>query len=152
MKIIPFKLSLLLIVFTSGCSPSTDLIKVQNKVTVVQAKDTAKAPSLQAQNLSFDQKTEFIAATKKELDSLNRDLDKLSEKIQKAGVKVRSEARPRISEERGQAAQLSKLLDKAADATTDTWSAIRADSEKTFIALKEGVAKSRQWIDDTSSR
>jgi hypothetical protein len=82
---------------------------------------------------------------------LNRDLDKLSEKIQKAGILVRSGARPRISEERGQAAQLSKLLDKGADATVETWSVIKTDSEKTFAALKEGVAQSRQWIDDMTS-
>ena len=49
---------------------------------------------------------------------------------------------------REQSAQLKKQLGTVTNATSSTWSGIKADSEKAYTALKDGVAKSRQWVSE----
>ena len=102
----------------------------------------------QIQNYTFGQKTEFVMAMQTQLADLTKGLDELAVKIEKSSEAVQAEAKPKLAVLREQATQLSKQLDETAKATLPTWAVIKADTEKAFAALKDGVAQSRQAVSD----
>ncbi|MFT3780541.1 MAG: hypothetical protein QM790_00905 [Nibricoccus sp.] len=132
-----------------GCKPFTGQSqKTRVEARVDQGHKAAKISPFLTQDTSFDQKTIFIATTRKGLEGFNRDLDELSLRLRNASLQVRTGARPGISKQREQAARLSKLLEEADGATIETWADIKTESTRTFVSLTEGVAQSRSWMDE----
>lgn len=144
--------SLLVTSLAAGCNPSGEKSALKSTDTAAQQIDKAqaasKAAARQIKNYSFEQRSEFVTAMQAQLDELNRILDETSTKIDNSSTAVQADARPKLSALRDQAKQLDKQLREVINATPSTWDGIKADSEKAYTALKDGLNQSRQWISD----
>lgn len=150
-KILLITSALAALAFT-GCKRSEDVTRGQSAETTSEAMDRAQAATndvaKQIQGYAFEQRTEFVAKMQAELTALNRSIDELDAKVEKSSAAVKAEARPQLAALREQSKQLSKQLEAVTNATPSTWNAIKADSEKAYMALKDGVNRSRQWVSD----
>jgi DNA anti-recombination protein RmuC len=144
MKNILLITSCLTAVLAFGCKPSTETTAQQ----LDKAQAETKVAAQEIRDYTFAQKTEFVATMHAQLADLNRDLDELSAKIGKSSEAVQADAKPKLAALRDQATQLNKRLDDVTNATESTWGTVKADFEKGYAALKEGFAKSRQWVSD----
>jgi hypothetical protein len=153
MKSILFITSVLAIAFVTGCKPA-EKPKVQGTGGAPAAQQLDKAQTVadeaarQMKDYSFAQKTEFVAAMKLQLAELNRSIEELDATIAKSNAAVKTEAAPKLAALREQAAKLDLQLAAVVAADQSTWNGIKADAEKAYAALKEGVTQSRQWISD----
>jgi hypothetical protein len=129
----------------TSCKPSNE---DATKQSLAKAQAATTEAAQQMKDYTFEQKAEFVASMQAQLAALNRDLDELSAKIEKSSDAIRAEAKPKLDALRDQATQLNKQLADVSNATASTWDTIKADSEKAFAALKDGFAKSRQWVSD----
>ena len=120
--------------------------------TTSQQMETVKTETKQAaqdmKDYTFAQKAEFVAAMQVQLDALNKDLDQLSAKIDSSSDAVQAEAKPKLQALRDQAAQLSKQLDDARNATDSTWDSVKNGFSKGYQATKDGFNSARQWVSD----
>ena len=137
--------SLLAVVISTGCKPST-------KEATARQLDKAQAATKEAvqemRDYTFEQKAEFVSAMQAQLADLNRNLDEVSARIEKSSDAVKANAKPKLAALRVQAAQLDKKLGEIANSTPSTWDNIKADAQKGYSALKDGVKESRQWVSD----
>ena len=145
-------MSLLAIAFSFGCKPSDEKPVAQTNETAVppleKVQSAAKDVGQQIQDYTFGQKTEFVMAMRAQLADLNKGLDELAVKIEKSSEAVQAEAKPKLAVLREQATQFGKQLDETSKATLPTWAVIKADTEKAYGALKDGLAQSRQAVAD----
>jgi leucyl aminopeptidase (aminopeptidase T) len=144
--------SLLVAALAISCKPSGDKpVALSNEATAPRKESVQVATKeivQDVQDYTFEKKTEFVAAMQSHLAEMNRDLDDLSVRIEKSSEAVKAEAKPRLAALREQATQWNKQIGEAGDATTSTWSVIKVDVEKTYAALKDGLAQSRQTVSD----
>ena len=144
--------ALLAAVLATGCKKSAEKPASQINATTTEQLDKAQAAAKDAtqqmQDYTFAQKTEFIAKMQTQLADLNRSLDELSAKIDTSSAAVKTEAKPKLDALREQAAQLKKQLGDVTNATSSTWSSIKADSQKAYTSMKDGLAQCRQWASD----
>jgi len=144
--------SFLAIAVTLGCKPSGEKPVAQSTETTAQQLEKAQTATKEAaqeiKDYTFGQKTEFVMSMRAQLADLDKGLDELSVKIEKSSEAVQAEAKPKLAVLREQAEKLKKQLQEASDATLSTWSVIKADTEKAYASLKDGLAQSRQAVSD----
>jgi septal ring factor EnvC (AmiA/AmiB activator) len=137
----------------TGCKPAAE-VPAASPSTATTARQLDKAQTAatdaarQLHDYNFEQKTEFVAALQAQLVELNRNLDALSARIEKSPEPARAEARQKLAALREQETKLQAQLGAIKDATPSTWNGIKADSERAYTALKDGVTASRQWMSD----
>lgn len=144
--------SFLVAAFAISCKPSGEKpVALSNEATAPR-KESVQAATKEivqdVQDYTFEKKTEFVAAMQGHLAEMNRDLDDLSVRIEKSSEAVKAEAKPRLAALREQATQWKKQIGDAGDATTSIWSVIKVDVEKTYAAMKDGLAQARQTVSD----
>lgn len=144
--------SILAVVLLAGCKPNSQNASSESSGTAAKQLDKAKAAGNDAadrmQDYTFDQKTRFVSDMKTELAALNENITEISAKIEKSSAAVQADAKPKLAALREQAAQLNQQLQAVVDSTPSTWSGIKADYEKAYASLKNGVNQSRQWVSD----
>jgi acyl-CoA reductase-like NAD-dependent aldehyde dehydrogenase len=137
----------------SAETPAQQMDKVQTAAKEAgkqmdKVQTAAAAAAQQVQDSAFAQRAEFVTKMQAQLVELNQSLDALAARIETSADSVKAVATPKLAALRDQAKLLQKQLDEAANATPSTWSGIKADSEKVYAALKEGLTQSRQWMSD----
>ena len=152
MKNILFITSFIAITLAFGCKPSAGKTEGQTTEPTAQqlekVQNATKDPAMQAKDYNFGQKTEFVMAMHAQLNELNQGLVELSAKIDSSSEAVQAEAKPKLAVLREKATQLSKQVDEISEATLSTWNVMKADTEKTYASLKDGIAQSRQAVSD----
>lgn len=140
------------IVLLAGCKPSSPDESLKPSGTAAQQLDKAKDAGNDAagrmEDYTYDQKAEFVSSMKAELATLNENLSALSAKIEKSSATVQADAKPKLAALQEQATKLNEQLQAVIDSTPSTWSGIKADYEKAYASLKDGVKQSRQWVSD----
>jgi septal ring factor EnvC (AmiA/AmiB activator) len=132
--------------FAAGCKPSTEADHAAAQFDKVKARAEDAAQSMK--DFAYAQKAEFVAKMQNQLAPISRDLDQLSAKIERSSAAAKAEAKPKLAALREQAAKLNKQLDDARNATASTWDKVKADSGRTYDALKDDFKRARQWASD----
>jgi hypothetical protein len=129
----------------AGCKPAEDPSASQQADKI---KTETKADAQDMKDYAFAQKAEYVAKMQAQLDALNKDLDALSAKIENSSDAVKADAKPKLQALREHAAQMSKQLDEARNASDSAWDSAKAGANKTYDALKEDFQQARQWASD----
>lgn len=146
MKNTSFAITFLAItIFAVGCKPSDDASTSQQ---VEKVQTETKADTQEMKDYAFAQRAEFVAKMQVKLDALNKNIDALSVKIENSSDAVKQEAKPKLAALRDHAAQLSKQIDDARNATESTWDGVKATSATAYNALKDDFQQARQWASD----
>jgi ABC-type transporter Mla subunit MlaD len=144
MKYKTFTLTILsLAAFAVGCGKEQT---TSQQIEKVKTETTEAAEDMK--DYTFAQKAEFTDKMQAQLTAINQDLDQLAAKIEKSSDAVKAEAKPKLQVLRDQAAQLTKQLDEARNATESTWENVEAGSKKAYDNLKNGFNQARQWVSD----
>jgi len=153
MKNTLFITSLLAVALALGCKPSAakpadEAAEKTSAQPLAKVEAATNEAAMQVKDYTFGQKTEFVMAMRAQLIELNQSLDELSVKIEKSSEAVKAEAAPKFAVLREMTTKLNKQVDEIADATLPTWNVMKADTEKTYADLKDGIAQSRQAVSD----
>lgn len=132
--------------FAAGCKPSTEADRTAAQFDKARAQTEEAAQSMK--DFAYAQKGEFVAKMQGQLAAINRDLDQLAANIERSSDAAKAAAKPKLEALRAQAAKLNKQLDDARNATASTWDKVKADSGKTYDALKDDFKRARQWASD----
>jgi cytochrome c556 len=135
----------------AGCSPSKDKAEAEKEAVVKQidkAQDAVKDAAMDLKTYTYERKTEFVAAMKKQVASLETNIKELSSMIEKSSDKVKTDARPKLAALREQSALLAKQVEDISKSTPTTWDGIKADTHKAYVALKDSLTQARQWVSD----
>ena len=116
----------------------------------MQQVDKAQAATTEAakdmQDYAYAQKSQFVAGMKAQLSGLNRTVQELSTKVENSSDAIKQEARPKIVALRVRAEQLKLQLDAAQNATETSWNGAKAETQKIYLAMKDGFTQARQWL------
>ena len=111
-------------------------------------KQDAKALNQELDEYTFNQKTEYAARMKTQLDEVQAELDQMNAKIEAANEATRAEYRPKVQALRDQLAKLHLQLDKARESDASTWNDVKKGMRSGYQDLKDGVKTSRQWLSE----
>lgn len=139
------------IVLSSGCSPSKDKAEVQKEAVAKQidkTQDAVKDAAMDLKTYTYERKSEFVAAMKKQVAALETNIKELSNMIDKSSDKVKAEAQPKLAALRQQSAVLTKQIEAINDSSPTTWDGIKADTQKAYLSLKSSLMEARQWVSD----
>jgi ElaB/YqjD/DUF883 family membrane-anchored ribosome-binding protein len=142
-------LALVALVSTScGDAPPAAPTATTTPPTTAQPASAAPAAAAapEAPTYTFQQKDEFQAHMKTQLDKLNADIAELSAKIDKATEQAKADAKPKLQALRDQAAKLGDMLGKAQLATESSWDAVKADFKAGYANLEVGIRDARTWL------
>jgi antitoxin component HigA of HigAB toxin-antitoxin module len=131
--------------FAVGCKPSDENSTSQQ---LEKVKSETKADAKEMKDYAYAQRSEFVATMQAQLDALNKDIDALSAKIDSSSDAIKAVAKPKLQTLRDHAALLHKQLDETRNATESTWDSVKADSQKSYDALKDDFRQARQWASD----
>lgn len=136
----------------TGCKPSPEASVVPSPETAAEQLDKAQAATDDAvqemKDFAFAQRAEFVTTMQAKLAELNRSFDDLAARIETSSDAVKAEAGPKLAALREQTALLIKQVEAVQDATPTTWSGVKADAQKTYTALQDGMSQARQWVSD----
>ena len=138
-------------ILTAGCSPSKDKVEADKEAVVKQidkAQDAVKDAAMDLKAYTYERKTEFVAAMKKQVAALETNIKELGSMIEKSNDKVKAEAEPKLVALREQSALLAKQVEAISKSTPTTWDGIKADTNKAYVALKDSLTQARQWVSD----
>jgi len=138
--------SLVVVSFTLGCNRTENTDSAAKQLA--DAKVAGREAVQQMRDYSYAQKAEFVALMQTRLSELDAQLDAVGTKIEKSSDAMKADLKPKLEALREQSSALKKQLGAIADATPSTWDTIKADSDKAYTALKDGVTQTRQWISD----
>lgn len=110
--------------------------------------DLAQETAKDRNAYTFEKKAEFVAAMNKQLLELENNLAELSTKVEKSSDKVKTEAKPKLAALKEQTTLLRNQIAGVAMATPTTWDGIKADSNKAYRTLRDGIDQSRQWLSE----
>ena len=141
---------IVVVALATACKPSTATPATQTtaakELDKVQAATTSAA--MEMKDFTFAQRTEFVVKMRAQVAELNASIEEVSLRIAASSDAVKEKSASKLAALRAQSAALDKQLDAITSATQSTWSRVKADSEKAYAALKDGVNQSRQWVSD----
>lgn len=141
-------ISLFAALLSAGCSQTADKSNSTVAESVDSAQNKAKDAATDLKIYTYEKKSEFVGVMNKQLVDLEKNIGELSDKIEKSSDKVKAEAKPKLAALKEQATALKLQIAEIAKATPTTWDGIKADSDKAYNSLKNGVSQSRQWLAD----
>ena len=97
---------------------------------------------------SYDKKPEFVAKLKSELSEVNNEIKNLGDKIASSSEKAKADAQPKLDQLKEKAKNLDVHIDKAQNATAETWDDVKAGSKKALEEAKAGFNEARAWISE----
>ena len=131
--------------FTVGCKPTEQQSTNEH---LEKAKTETKEAAHAMKDYAYEQKAEFVAVMRGQLEALDRDLAQLAAKIEASSDAAKAEAKPKLQTLRDEAAKLNAQLEAAANATESTWGEVKAGFQKGYDELKDGFQQARQWVSD----
>jgi peptidoglycan hydrolase CwlO-like protein len=134
-----FLLSSLIILAAVGCG------KTETTSQTEKGTDTSKKVDVE---FSYDKKPEFVAKLKSELANVNNEIKNLGDKIAASTEKAKTEAQPKLDQLKEQAKTLDVQIDKAENATAETWEEVKAGSKKALEDVKAGFNDARAWVSE----
>ena len=92
-------------------------------------------------NVSMKERDDWVSKMKSELNDVNAEIERLA-KDGSAEAKAKSETL------RDKSKNLNVEIEKAQNATAETWNDIKAGSKKAFDDVKDGLRDAKDWAAD----
>ncbi len=109
----------------------------------------ATAEAAQAmEDYAYARRSEFVAKMNKDLGELQDDLNLLAAKVDDSGGAAKAEAKAKLEVVREKWTKTKQQLDQAQNATESTWNDVKSGFNESYVALKDSVETTRQWLSE----
>jgi hypothetical protein len=148
---VPFLLAAAL---AMGCKatperPTNDVKPDDTAATqLVRAKVETQEAAQAMVDYAYARKTEFVAKMNRELIILQEDLDRLGAKVESSAGTAKADAKARLETVREKYAKTKTLLAQTESATESTWNGAAGGFRQSYVALRNSVDETRQWLSD----
>jgi hypothetical protein len=137
-----------------GCKSTTekptDNVKPDDSATAQlgRAKAETQEAAQAMADYAYARKAEFVAKMKREMLILQEDLDRLTAKVDRSAGAAKADAKARLESVREKFSQTKALLAQTESATESTWNGATGGFRQAYVALRNSVDETRQWLSD----
>ncbi len=133
-------------IFAVGCSSTGG--KAAPESQPGEVKTEVKEAGRAIRDYTYDQKDDFVKATKQELADIQAELDRLEAKVERSSGAVKDEAKLKLAAVREKWSAVKVRLEQAEQATEATWDDVQSGFKAAYHDLASSFASARQWLSD----